>query len=270
MARRPAARGSTTLEHRRERWERRTDAPLLVLAVLFLIAFLLPFVVPLTPAQDRALRVLDVVVWAAFTADYLVRLVLSVDRWRFVRSHPLDLLIILLPLLRPLRGLQVLRVLRVGAVMGVASRRARRAVHVRVSTYVAGATVVLICLAAVAVLEAERRAGGANITTLPDALWWAVATVTTVGYGDRFPTTGLGRLVATGLMLVGIALLGVVTAAIAAWFVERLRDVEAAEERREATLTDVLSELRQIRERLDALPSAPEGAHGDDSRSGRP
>lgn len=99
--------------------------------------------------------------------------------------------------------------------------------------------------------DVERTARGSNIKTFGDALWWAATTVTTVGYGDRYPTTGQGRLIAVGLMVVGIALLGVVTATIAAWFVERLRDVQETEERADATLAQVLDELRELRVRLD-------------------
>lgn len=245
---------------RRARWEHRTDLPLLALAVLFLVTLLLPYAVQLTPAQSRALQVVDVAVWAAFAVDYLVRLVLSTRRWEFVRSHRLDLLVLLLPLLRPLRALHLLRLLRVAAVFAVAHRRAR-SVRLAVGTYVTGATVLVVCLAAVAELEAERGAENANIKTLPDALWWAIATVTTVGYGDRYPVTALGRLIAVGLMLIGIALIGLVTATIATWFVGRLRDVQAAEQRTEATLHDVLDELREVRARLDALePGGPPAA----------
>ena len=251
------------IDARRARWERRTDLPLLVLAVLFLVSVLLPYVVALTPAQRDALQVVDVGVWTVFAVDYVVRLALSARRWEFVRSHPLDLVILLLPLLRPLRALSLLRVLRVAAVFAVASRRART-LRLAVGTYVTGATVLVVCLAAVAELEAERGAENANIRTLPDALWWAIATVTTVGYGDRYPVTALGRVIAVGLMLVGIALIGLVTATIATWFVGRLRDVQEAEQRTEATLHDVLDELREVRARLDALapggPPAPEPA----------
>ena len=65
-----------------------------------------------------------------------------------------------------------------------------------------------------------------------DAVWWSFTTMTTVGYGDHAPTTGLGRMVAVGLMLSGIALLGVVTANIAAWFIERF-EKDDVEERRQ-------------------------------------
>jgi voltage-gated potassium channel len=79
----------------------------------------------------------------------------------------------------------------------------------------------------IAVVDAERANPDANIQSFGDAVWWAATTVTTVGYGDRYPTTTEGRLVAVGLMLTGIALLGVVTAALASGFVERLSEVEA-------------------------------------------
>jgi len=73
-------------------------------------------------------------------------------------------------------------------------------------------------------------------------LWWSATTVTTVGYGDRFPVTRDGRLVAIGLMLAGIALIGVVTAAIASWLIARVRDVESDTE---ASLSRQISGLSQ-------------------------
>jgi voltage-gated potassium channel len=106
-------------------------------------------------------------------------------------------------------------------------------------------------------LDAERTNPDANIRSYGDALWWAGTTITTVGYGDRYPTTGGGRLVGFGLMLGGIALLGVITAALASWFVEKTAEIRAAEEERsedrtEASLDEVLTELRRLHARLDA------------------
>ena len=85
----------------------------------------------------------------------------------------------------------------------------------------AGAVVGLLMFGSLAVLSVERDAPDGNIRTLGDAVWWSFTTMTTVGYGDHAPTTGLGRMLAVGLMLSGIALLGVVTANIAAWFIAR-------------------------------------------------
>jgi voltage-gated potassium channel len=72
-----------------------------------------------------------------------------------------------------------------------------------------------------------RQSSEANIKSFADALWWAITTVTTVGHGDRYPTTGTGRFVAGGLMLAGIALLGIVTASLASWLLDKVREVEA-------------------------------------------
>ncbi len=124
------------------------------------------------------------------------------------------LAVIALPLLRPLR------LLRLVAVIGVLNRRAGSSLRGRVVVYVVGATTLLTAVAALAMLDAERNAPGANITTVGDALWWGATTITTVGYGDRYPTTAEGRVVAFGLMLAGIALLGVVTATLASWIID--------------------------------------------------
>lgn len=97
-------------------------------------------------------------------------------------------------------------------------------------------------------LDAERTAQGATITTVGDATWWAATTVTTVGYGDRYPITGQGRLVAVALMVTGMALLGVITAAIASWFVEKLSEVNAAEDRTAAQVAELADEVRGLRE----------------------
>lgn len=107
-------------------------------------------------------------------------------------------------------------------------------------------------VASLAVLDAERTSAGANIRTFADALWWAATTVTMVGYGDRFPTTTEGRIVAVGLMVTGIALVGVVTAALASWFVEKVAEVQAAEQRTEAEVSDIAAEVRALRRELEA------------------
>src|SRR5215207_9795134 len=115
-----------------------------------------------------------------------------------------------------------------GQPAAVLNRHAASGLRGKVAIYVVGGSSLLAFCAALAVLDAERRNPGANITDFGEAMWWAVTTMTTVGYGDRFPTTGPGRLVATALMVAGIALLGTVTATLASWLVEQ---VSRAEER---------------------------------------
>ena len=242
------------------RWCRRTDTPLLVLAVAFVVVLLVPLIAPLSPSQSRIVAGANFAIWAAFAIDYFARLYLAPHRKHFIRTHVLDAVIVLLPMLRPLRALRLLRVLRLASVAALAHKRATQSLHARVTVYVASAAVVSLLVAGVAIREAERGSGDRTIQSLSDGLWWAMTTVTTVGYGDHYPTTQLGRLIALGLMLVGIALLGVVTAAIATWFVARLQsvaeevtdEVGESERRTEATIADVLEELRAIRQRLDA------------------
>ncbi len=109
------------------------------------------------------------------------------------------------------------------------------------------------------VLDAERGAEGANIVGSEDALWWAATTVTTVGYGDRFPVTGEGRLVAVALMVGGIALLGVVTASVAAWFVQRFTALEDTDDvsARLARIEALLEGRSGLSSPGDASPSRP-------------
>ena len=99
------------------------------------------------------------------------------------------------------------------------NRRAKIRLRGRVGIYVAGGALLAFC-AALAVLDVERSNPDANITDFGDAIWWAVTTPTTICYGDHYRTTAIGRLVAFGLMIGGIALLGTVTATLASWLVE--------------------------------------------------
>ncbi|MFI7613302.1 potassium channel family protein [Nonomuraea terrae] len=143
--------------------------------------------------------------------------------------------------------------LRALLLVQVVAERVRLPLRVRAVVYVGGTAVFLGLVGSVAVLDVERGAPDANIETIGDALWWSLVTMTTVGYGDRFPVTGEGRLVAAGLMIAGIALLGVVTAAIASWFVERFERTAAADRRTEAELAQVTAELVELRRTVAEL-----------------
>ena len=233
-------------------WVRLTDGPLLALAVAFLGVLILPYALHLSHSERVIVNVANVAIWAAFAADYVIRLYLAEDRRLYVRKNVLDLIIVVVPFLRPVRAIRLLRLLRLVGVAGVANRRAA-SVQARTVTYVATTATVTLLVAAFGIFDVERRAPQGNIKTFGDALWWAATTVTTVGYGDHYPTTVAGKWIAVGLMLVGIALLGVITAAVAAWFVANIRRVETVEQQEQATLQAVLSELQRLHDRLDAL-----------------
>lgn len=203
-------------ERLHKRWERLTEWPMIAIAVVFLAVYSAEV---LTDSGEEGGHeaVLDCC-WALFAVDFAVRLATAPRRWHWLRHNMLDFASVALPALRPLRLVRILAAFR------VFQRRAETTFRGRLVLYTGGLSVLLVWMGALAVLQAERHAPGALITDVGRALWWSLVTVTTVGYGDISPVTPTGRVVATGFMLFGIALLGVVTGLFSSWIVERVRD----------------------------------------------
>ena len=148
--------------NRLERWESRTQTPMLVLAFVFLVAFAVPIIDPSLPVEVRRTCVIvQDAVWVAFLVDYGYRLLVAPDRWGFVRKHPIDLAAVALPALRPLRLIAALSLLHQAA-----GDRLRG----HVVLYVVAASGMVVFISSLAVLKAERDAAGASITTWPDAV----------------------------------------------------------------------------------------------------
>jgi voltage-gated potassium channel len=202
-----------------ERWERRAEVPLLLLALAFVVAYAWPVLRPdLDPSLRDVLTALSWTIWAAFAIDLAIRLALAERRRHYAVSRWYDVALVLLPVLRPLRLLRLLVLVR------ILDRSAASSLAGRVLVYAASVAVMAVGLGALAALDVEQEASDANITTFGDAVWWACTTVTTVGYGDHFPVTGEGRIVAAALMVVGIGLVGTVMASVAAWLLARIED----------------------------------------------
>ncbi|WBB73911.1 potassium channel family protein [Micromonospora sp. WMMD1128] len=234
-------------------WERFTAVPLTVLSVVFLGVYAAPILHTGLPQVWRdACAVTSVVIWLLFWGDMLVRLKLATDRRRFLRTHLFDLVVLVLPMLRPLRAVRLIMVVL------TISRRTEVWARGRLAVYVATTTVLLVLVSALAVLDAERSGPDANIASFGDALWWATVTITTVGYGDYYPVTTMGRFVALGLMIGGIGLIGFVTGSLATWIVERVS--AASEQPSAATSADVAAlraEIAGLRQHIEA--AAPNG-----------
>jgi voltage-gated potassium channel len=136
----------------------------------------------------------------------------------------------------------------------VINKRAVAWTRGRLALYIGATTVLLVLVAGLSVLEAERGRPGSTIETYPEALWWAVATITTVGYGDFYPTTVEGRMVALAVMISGIGLIGFVTGSLASWIVDRISQSE--EPVQAATRDDIAlltTEIRELRAEIDHL-----------------
>ncbi|MEU3646622.1 ion channel [Lentzea sp. NPDC034063] len=230
-------------EARLERWERKVEWPLTALAAVFLGAYAWQ-VLDDHGAMHVPLEIALWLVWVLFAADFVTRITLAQNKWKFLKTHLFDLAAVVLPMVRQLR------VLRLITVLTLLNKKFQHKIRQRVSIYVAGVTIIVAFCASLAVLDAERHAENASITTFGDALWWTLTTMSTVGYGDRYPVTGEGRLVAGLLMVGGIALLGVITGTIASWLVEKLRGVEEAELETAQELRNLRAELAELRKEL--------------------
>lgn len=232
-----------------ERFDRAVELPLLVLALVMVPLLVAPFVVDLSPGLHRTFIAVDWLIWAVFAFEYVVRLLLTDRRWRFVRREWPDLLIVVLPFLRPLRivrsarALRLLRLARLVAVLEKGRQEARRLLVRHQLHYTLLVTVIVVVGAAALALAVEDASGG-PIRRFGDALWWAVTTVTTVGYGDTYPVTAVGRGIGVLLMVTGVALLGVLSANLAAFLLESPTD------ERPRTVDDRLDEVLR---RLDAI-----------------
>jgi voltage-gated potassium channel len=216
---------------------------LLVLSVLTLVAIAADTFFVLDPEISRILQGVDLIMCGAFFLDFVVRFRRAESKVEFMRWGWIDLLACIpnVDALRVGRFVRVFRVLRL--LRGVRSlqrllgmmfaKRARGGV-----ASVALTMFLLVVFSAIGILLCETTEG-ANIKTAGDAVWWSVTTVTTVGYGDRYPITVEGRVLAMTLMVAGVGLFGALSGIIASLFLGKAEDDTA-----------VLDELKMLRAEL--------------------
>lgn len=200
------------------RWDNATTWPMIVLSLVFLVAYSVMILddQPFRGSVDLVILGIITVTYIAFIVDFFVRMHLSEHRVRFVRNNLIDLFSLLIPLLRPLLLLEYLGRIRIFSGASGSSLRAR------ISIYAGGSAVLFIFVISLAVFACERHAPGATIVSFGDSLWWAMCTISTVGYGDMVPVTVPGRIFAVMLMLGGVAIVGAATATIVSAMNERV------------------------------------------------
>ena len=225
-------------------YENKTAWAMVILSIVYLVLYSFYVLEPdLTDAQRASLNTGMNVIWFIFIADLLIRATLAPHFLAYLVHHPIDVIAVAIPALRVLR---VLRVLTAGQWLISRGSRLRFG---RTATAVVIAVVFISYLSALAVLNAERGSPGSNIETFPEALWWSVVTMSTVGYGEYYPVTVNGRIIATGVMVVGISLLGLVGASVASSVINRLsgktQESQDAVKAQIVALTNEVAALRQ-------------------------
>lgn len=227
-------------------YEGKTALAMVILALGYLVVYSFYVLdLNLTTSDRSALNTVMNVIWGIFIVDLTTRTILAPRHIAYLVHHPIDVLAVAVPAFRVLR---VLRVLTAG--QWLISRGSRLRIG-RTATAVVIAVVFITYLGALAVLNAERGAKGATIETFGDALWWALVTMSTVGYGDYTPVTNNGRIIAVGIMIVGVGLLGLVGASVASAVVSRLsgKQQQGQDEVR-SEIKQLLSEVAALRQEL--------------------
>lgn len=240
---------------RLERW---TDRPLTILSLLLIPLLLAPYLIDLTAEENSVLLDADYLIWGLFALALVVPLVIRPDRIAYLRQHWVDALLVVIPVFGPLRAARAVRLVWVmGAVVRGLEGSRRLLIRKGTEFVLVGASIVVV-VAAGLIVAVERDDPHATIRSYGDGLWWAMTTMATVGYGDKFPVTAAGRGIAVALMLLGVAAFGLVTANLAALFMGDQED-------------EAKTQLKSMEERLKRIESvmrrrAKKAAHARRSR----
>lgn len=227
----------------------------LVLSLLSLGALAVELLVPLDPETMQLLRRMDDLICLVFLFDFGVHFWLAPSKVGFLKWGWIDF-ISSIPELEMLRWGRIFRVLRIlRAIRSFQELNDHLFEHRPRGTFglVGLLSLIAVLLATIAVFELERRAPGANIHHPGDALWWAFATITTIGYGDHYPVTFAGRFVAVLLVVFGLSLFSTFTAYVASFFLEKTQLKEETE------IHHLILEVRRLREKIERLEASQPG-----------
>jgi voltage-gated potassium channel len=199
-----------------EEWQKRSAGPSLFLSFLYTISFVYPiYWFPVSTSVKSLCVIVNYSTWFLFAADYLYQMNLASNHRKYFETHLVELVLVIVPFFRPLRALRAL------VFTYQAGIRSKRAYIKSIPLVVTAATIIMIVIMGAAVLDIERNVPGSHITNPSDALWWGLVTITTIGYGDVYPITNEGRLVAGVLIIFGVAMISTLTGAFAAWLLDQ-------------------------------------------------
>jgi voltage-gated potassium channel len=228
------------------------------LGIYVLIALAAQTLLPLSESTSAIIDHLDNLVCLIFFADFFINLYLAPSKLQYLKWGWIDL-VSSIPMVDALRAGRIARMIRIlRAFRGIRSARfvADHLVRCRADGAFFGVallSILLVLFSSIAILQVEN-APESNIHSPQDALWWAYATITTVGYGDKYPVTPEGRLIAAVLMTAGVGLFGSFTGLIASWVLSPSRK----DKEQDSELTRLQEQVSMIERRL-AASSIAEG-----------
>ena len=236
------------------RFEGAMEWPMLFLALMMIPLLGVPLAIDVDSATSLALEGVSYVIWAIFAVELSIRTVLAEHRVRYLLKYWYDVAIVVVgfPLVaggiaRSARIARLLRLLRLLPFVALIWASTRSMMKHRGLQWIVLAGIAVVFAGAAGVWAFEDEQGG-GLNDYGTTLWWAMETVTTVGYGDNVPVTPEGRGVAVFLMLIGIAFFSWVTANIAAFLVEF-----GGGGARGVTTHDLMTKLEELESEIKAL-----------------
>ena len=191
-------------------WAEKSSLPLAMVGLFFLVVYSAQVILPRISPWQMPLEIASTIIWILFAADLAARAIGAENFVAFAKSSWLEVIALAIPFIRILRVFRVLLALR--GLRGFFTNRAQST-----SAYILLLVPLTWYSGAIAVLDAESSNPEASITNIGQALWWSLATITTVGYGDKYPTTFEGQCVAAVLMITGIALFSASAGIFVSW-----------------------------------------------------
>ena len=229
------------------------DLVVLVVSVVTLVAMIWQLFLKQDSEMYRLLNIADYLICVVFFIDYIRQIVIAKNRWRYIFTWGIFDLVSSIPAIGPLRVLKIVRVIRIIRIvrsLRIISQtliRDKLASAVSMLALIGSLTIFLCCIG---VLHYESQVPTATIQTAQDVTWWAVVTTSTVGYGDMYPVTIEGRIMAVVVMCVGIGLFATFAGALAGIFMRKPKDIPSSAAERYHFIVD---QNNRVLSRIDAL-----------------